>query len=182
MLDVDTEFMRKWWAVLIAVVVVAAAIAGSGVAEAAKPGKDRPPDAPSSSYGDTETLQTIENILSGAQTEMTNVAYEFVANVPSAQSQAEFDAMQSMALNEIEAVKKTAEVMLKDIRDSASIDEVFDAAQAAVQELHTSKTEFRSIVSSIEYMGPVATNTTTTTSPTSTTTRPHRRPPRRPPR
>jgi hypothetical protein len=39
-LDVDIDLMRKWWAVLIAVVVVATAIAGSGVAEAAKPGGD----------------------------------------------------------------------------------------------------------------------------------------------
>lgn len=89
--------MRKWWAIFIAVAVVVVSIAGSGVAEAAKPGKDKPPGPGSSSYGDTETLQTIENILSGAQTDMANTANEFVANAPSAGSQTEFDSMQETA-------------------------------------------------------------------------------------
>ncbi|MBG7605350.1 MAG: 3'-5' exonuclease [Actinobacteria bacterium] len=127
MLDVDIDLMRKWWAVLIAVVVVATAIAGSGVAEAAKPGGDRPPDGSSSSYGDAETLQAIDNILSGAQADMANIASGFVATASSAQSQAEFDAMQSMALNEIEAVKKTAEVMLRDIRENGIVTDSFQS-------------------------------------------------------
>ena len=151
--------MRKWWAVFVAVAVVVVSIAGSGVAEAAKPGKDKPSDNSSSSYGDTETLQTIENILSGAQTDMADTA-EFVANAPSAGSQTEFDSMQETAEFRIGVVKKVAEVLLKDIRDAAELGEVFDAAQAALQELQASRIAAESLVNSIEYVdAPIATTT-----------------------
>ena len=167
--------MRKWWAVFVAVAVVVVAVAGSGVAEAAKPGKDHPPSGQSSPSGDTETLQTIENILSNAQTDMANIANEFVANAPSAGSQSEFDSMQGAAEFRIDVTKKVAEVLLKAIRDAAESDVVFDAALAALQELQASRVAAVSLANSIEYSAPTTTTTTTSTTqppPTTTTTSP----------
>lgn len=87
--------MSRWWALLIAVAVATAATAGPGVAAAAKPGGGGQSD--SASAVDTQTLQTIDSILSAAQGEMANIASEFVADAPAVESEAELEGMRETA-------------------------------------------------------------------------------------
>ena len=186
--------MRKWWAVFVAVVVVVA-IAGSGVAEAAKPGggesaeaETRPSEsallsAASALYDDAATLALIASILSTAQDTMAAIADGLVAEAPSAESQAEFDAMQAAAASLIRDTQTAAADALRMIRNETWSDEVWEAAHAALPVLRASMVAELAVVDALQYPGsaptttsttqPISTtttSTTTTTSPTTTTT------------
>ena len=159
--------------------VVAAMVLAVGATSAeAKSTRSLPTPLSSASarYDDAATLALIASILSTAQDTMAAIADGFVAEAPSAESKAEFDAMQRAAVSQIKDTEAAAAHELRAIRNETWSVDVWEAAHEALAVLRASMDAELAIVGALEYPGPTTTtstvppSTTTSTVPPSTTT------------
>ena len=103
---------------------------------------------------------------------MAAIANGFVAEAPSAESQAEFDAMQAAAVSQIRDTQAAAADALRTIRNGTWSDEVWEAAHAALPVLRASMVAELAVVDALEYPGPTTTTSTVPPLPTTSTTVP----------
>jgi cell pole-organizing protein PopZ len=148
------------------------AVGGTSAEAETRPSVPAPLAAASARYDDAATLALIASILSTAQDTMAAIANGFVAEAPSAKSQAEFDAMQAAAVSQIRDTQAAAADALRTIRNGTWSDEVWEAAHAALPVLRASMVAELAVVDALEYPGPTTTTSTVPPLPTTSTTVP----------
>ena len=94
--------MFRGFAVIAVAVAMVLGVGDTSAVAETRPSVPAPLSAASARYDDAATLALIASILSTAQDTMAAIADGFVAEAPSAESQAEFDAMQAAAVSQIQ--------------------------------------------------------------------------------
>ncbi|MGB5534172.1 MAG: hypothetical protein WBN71_13835 [Acidimicrobiia bacterium] len=164
--------MFRGFAALAGAVAMVLAVGGTSAEAETRPSVPAPLAAASARYDDAATLALIASILSTAQDTMAAIANGFVAEAPSAKSQAEFDAMQAAAVSQIRDTQAAAADALRTIRNGTWSDEVWEAAHAALPVLRASMVAELAVVDALEYPGPTTTTSTVPPLPTTSTTVP----------
>ncbi len=164
--------MFRGFAALAGAVAMVLAVGGTSAEAETRPSVPAPLAAASARYDDAATLALIASILSTAQDTMAAIANGFVAEAPSAESQAEFDAMQAAAVSQIRDTQAAAADALRTIRNGTWSDEVWEAAHAALPVLRASMVAELAVVDALEYPGPTTTTSTVPPLPTTSTTVP----------
>ncbi|MGB5730045.1 MAG: hypothetical protein WBN24_00345, partial [Acidimicrobiia bacterium] len=161
--------MFRGFAALAGAVAMVLAVGGTSAEAETRPSVPAPLAAASARYDDAATLALIASILSTAQDTMAAIANGFVAEAPSAKSQAEFDAMQAAAVSQIRDTQAAAADALRTIRNGTWSDEVWEAAHAALPVLRASMVAELAVVDALEYPGPTTTTSTVPPLPTTST-------------
>jgi hypothetical protein len=164
--------MFRGFAALAGAVAMVLAVGGISAEAETRPSVPAPLAAASARYDDAATLALIASILSTAQDTMAAIANGFVAEAPSAESQAEFDAMQAAAVSQIRDTQAAAADALRTIRNGTWSDEVWEAAHAALPVLRASMVAELAVVDALEYPGPTTTTSTVPPLPTTSTSVP----------